>query len=166
MSAQESLTDASNKEGETSLSALLSTLNIVLHPTTYVFATILIDHFSASDFPIPVSDILLFFREPCTDISGSSPSAEQTTLILPLSVARQHGIESIYPCKMLTCNVHSSLSAVGFMATLAKKLTERGISMNPVSGFFHDHLFVPVDRADEAVEVLDRVRKEAAENGE
>jgi hypothetical protein len=28
------------------------------------------------------------------------------------------------------------------------------ISVNPVSGFYHDHLFVPVDRAEEAMRLL------------
>jgi hypothetical protein len=40
------------------------------------------------------------------------------------------------------------------MAVLATRLAERGISVNPVAGFFHDHLFVPVERADEAARVL------------
>ena len=29
-----------------------------------------------------------------------------------------------------------------------------GIAVNPVSGFYHDHLFVPEDRAEEALAVL------------
>lgn len=62
---------------------------------------------------------------------------------------------------MLTCAVHSSLEAVGFMAVLATALAESGISANPVSGWFHDHLFVPVHRAEEAVRVLEGVRERA-----
>jgi hypothetical protein len=33
-------------------------------------------------------------------------------------------------------------------------LAEAGISCNAVSAFYHDHLFVPYDRAREAVTVL------------
>ena len=160
MSTQASSTNTTSREGELSLSALLSTLSIILHPTTYVFATIPSSQFNAPDFPIPLADILLFFREPRSDATS------QVTLILPLSTATLHSIEYTYPCKMLTCNVHSSLSAVGFMATLATKLAERGISVNPVSGFFHDHLFVPVESAEEAVGILERVRREAGERRE
>jgi hypothetical protein len=34
------------------------------------------------------------------------------------------------------------------------RLAEAGIAVNPVSGFHHDHLFVPEDRAEAAMEVL------------
>lgn len=62
---------------------------------------------------------------------------------------------------MITCDVHSSLSAVGFLATIAARLTEVGISVNPVSGFFHDHLFVPEGREGEAMEALRGLAAEA-----
>lgn len=55
---------------------------------------------------------------------------------------------------MITLDVHSSLEAVGFMAIISKALADEGIGCNPVSGFFHDHCFVPVERGDDAVRVL------------
>ena len=36
-----------------------------------------------------------------------------------------------------------------------------GISVNAVAGFYHDHPFVPADRAEEAVRVLARLRDAA-----
>lgn len=62
---------------------------------------------------------------------------------------------------MITCNVHSSLDAVGFMAAITEKLTKLGIGANPVSGFFHDHLFVPLGREDEAVAALKELARDA-----
>jgi uncharacterized protein len=50
--------------------------------------------------------------------------------------------------------VHSSLHAVGLLAAITERLSEAGISVNAVSAFHHDHLFVPHDRAVEAVELL------------
>jgi uncharacterized protein len=50
--------------------------------------------------------------------------------------------------------VHSSLNAVGFLAAVTTQLAEAGISLNAVSAFYHDHLFVPHDRADEALALL------------
>ena len=44
--------------------------------------------------------------------------------------------------------------AVGFLAALLPTLAARGMGVNPVSGFFHDHLFVPADRAEDAMAVL------------
>lgn len=57
--------------------------------------------------------------------------------------------------------VHSSLEAVGLIATIAAKLKGCGISSNVVSGYFHDHIFVPLGREDEALQALRELAKEA-----
>ena len=149
--------------GELSLSHLLATLTVVLNPETYVFATLPTSSFNTNDFSIPLADILLFFREPCTASSSQDPSSDQITLILRQNLATSDDVPSTYPCRMITCNIHSSLSAVGFMAVLARRLTDAGVSVNPVSGYFHDHLFVPVEMAELAVEVLEGIARGARE---
>ncbi|EKD51400.1 MAG: hypothetical protein ACD_62C00265G0006 [uncultured bacterium] len=58
---------------------------------------------------------------------------------------------------MITLTVHSGLDAVGFLARISTALAEAGISLNAVSAFYHDHLFVPVDRAGEAMVALERL---------
>ena len=55
---------------------------------------------------------------------------------------------------MITLTVHSALDAVGFLAAVTARLAAAGIGANPVSAFFHDHLFVPAARADEALALL------------
>jgi len=62
---------------------------------------------------------------------------------------------------MVTLNVHSSLEAVGFIAEVSKVLASKGIGCNPVSGFYHDHLFVPVGREEEVVECLRDLARDA-----
>lgn len=62
---------------------------------------------------------------------------------------------------MITLDIHSSLEAVGFMAAVSAKLTESGIGVNPVSGFFHDHCFVPLGREKEALEVLEILARDS-----
>ncbi|KAI1618357.1 integron gene cassette protein [Exophiala viscosa] len=136
--------------GETSLQSLLSTLKVTLQPATFVFITLPIPQ-GDMPLPIPFQDILMLFRE-----------AEGVTLIVPLPVAERLGLEHQYQCRMITCDVHSSLEAVGFMATIATKLAENGIPVNPVSGYYHDHLFVSVNEADRAVEILEEIREQAA----
>jgi hypothetical protein len=59
------------------------------------------------------------------------------------------------PEMMMTLTVHSSLEAVGFLAAITARLAEAGISVNAISAFCHDHLFVPEDRADEALARLE-----------
>ena len=62
---------------------------------------------------------------------------------------------------MITLNVHSSLEAVGFMAAISAKLAEKGIGCNPISGYFHDHCFVPAGKEDEAMKVLGELAAQA-----
>lgn len=47
------------------------------------------------------------------------------------------------------------------MAVISKRLSELGIGVNPVSGFFHDHLFVPVGREGEAMRALEGLAGDA-----
>ncbi|TIW02257.1 MAG: ACT domain-containing protein, partial [Mesorhizobium sp.] len=59
-------------------------------------------------------------------------------------------------------DVHSSLEAVGFLAAITTRLAAAGMGVNPVSAFYHDHMFVPAERAEEALAIL---RALAAESG-
>ena len=52
---------------------------------------------------------------------------------------------------MITLSVHSSLDAVGFLAAITNKLAAAAISFNPVSAYYHDHLFIPANRAEQAM---------------
>ena len=52
---------------------------------------------------------------------------------------------------MITLNIHSSLEAVGFMAIVATTLAAAGVGVNPVAGYFHDHLFVVTEHAETAL---------------
>lgn len=133
--------------GETSLNTLLSSLTPVLHPSTFCFLTL-----SPGTNPPPSLEARLSFLE-----------AEGWTLITTPEAAAGHGLTYTFPCRMITLNVHSSLEAVGFIAYVAGKLSARGIGTNPVSGFWHDHVFVPVGKEGEAMEVLEGIRAEAEE---
>lgn len=128
--------------GETSLKSLLASLKVTLHPTIYVFATIPHDQL-VPPFPIPYYEILMLFRE-----------EEGVTVIISLEEAKKHSFEYFYLCKRITLDVHSSLEAVGFMEVVASCLAKAGLSSNPVSAFYHDHLFVKPEEAEEAVVLL------------
>lgn len=87
---------------------------------------------------------------------------EGVSLILLKSEAEANGLTYNFPSRMITLTVHSSLDAVGFLAAITQKLAARGIGVNPVSAYFHDHLFVPSARVQEAMEVLESFSKDAA----
>jgi hypothetical protein len=60
---------------------------------------------------------------------------------------------------MITLSIHSSLEAVGFLAAITGKLADHNISVNPISAYYHDHLFVPAARAQAAMELLQEFSK-------
>jgi hypothetical protein len=79
---------------------------------------------------------------------------EGLTLILRKQDADQNNISYQSTWAMITLTVHSNLEAVGFLAKITEKLAQAGISVNAVSAYYHDHLFVPKNRALEAIEIL------------
>jgi hypothetical protein len=131
--------------GETSLSALLLTLQLSLDSKTFVFLT-----FPSTQSPPPSLFVQMSFQE-----------SEGLTIITTQESAALHKLECTFPSKMITLNIHSSLEAVGFMAAISTQLTKHGIGANPVSGFFHDHCFVPLGKEQEAIRVLSELAAEA-----
>ena len=77
--------------------------------------------------------------------------------------AQAAGIAHEFPCRMITCDVHSALEAVGFIAHIATKLAAAGMGVNPVAGYYHDHLFIPEGREDDALKILADIAAQAAD---
>jgi hypothetical protein len=69
----------------------------------------------------------------------------------------------LFSAAWITLTVHSDLQSVGLTAAVSAALAEAEISCNVVAGVHHDHLFVPVARAEEAVAVLKRLMASASE---
>ena len=80
--------------------------------------------------------------------------AEGLTLVLPQDRADAAGCdyEGVFRC--ITLQVHSSLDAVGLTAAVSRVLAVSAIPANVVAAYYHDHVFVPVSRADEALAAL------------
>jgi uncharacterized protein len=55
---------------------------------------------------------------------------------------------------LITLTVHSSLTAIGFLAAVTQKLAAAGISVNAISAYYHDHLFIPWNDRDRALNLL------------
>jgi hypothetical protein len=92
--------------------------------------------------------------------------AEGITLILEREVAERAGLKFQGLWRMITLQVHSSLQAVGLLAAVTTKLASVGVSVNPVSAYYHDHLFVPAEKGELAlkllVELMGEARKQAS----
>lgn len=142
----------STSPGILSLAALLASMSPTLNTTsTFVFTTVRENPFASTTNPIAADDIEMLFRE-----------AEGWTLILSAAHAETLGLEANFPCRKITLNVHSSLDAVGFLAAVTTRLArEVQVGVNPVSGFYHDHLFVPVGKEEQVMEVLKKIAEEA-----
>jgi uncharacterized protein len=144
----------SHTPGERDLRTLLSSLTTTLHPDTFVFITMPDEVTSIGALP-PSLDARMAFQE-----------SEGLTIVTTRASANSHGLLYSFPSRMITLNVHSSLEAVGFIARVASQLAEKGIGANPVSGFFHDHLFVAEGREEEAVAALKTLAEEACREQE
>lgn len=121
--------------GETDLDALFDGLEAVLVEGVFVFATV-------DKVPDGVTPRMVF------------QEAEGITLILLREEAERIGIAYEFPSRMITLNIHSSLEAVGFMARISTALARENMGVNPVAGFYHDHIFIPEGREDDALAVL------------
>ncbi len=79
---------------------------------------------------------------------------EGVTVVLLRADADAAGLGYDFVARWITLTVHSSLSAVGLTAAFATALGEAGISCNVLAAYHHDHILVPADDADRALEAL------------
>ncbi|KJV29719.1 hypothetical protein VI08_15665 [Luteibacter yeojuensis] len=118
------------------LRALLAALDPAVDPVPKRF--IHVSHERARE---RMGEALMMFRED-----------EGTTLIVDVTEDDLSGDRMLWAC--ITLRVQSSLTAVGMMAAVSAAFAKRGIPCNPVSAFLHDHLFVPWDRREDALDAL------------
>lgn len=128
---------AGSAPGLTDLRALLAALDPEIDPVPKRFL-----HVSHEKARERMADALMMFRE-----------AEGTTLIVDVDHDEIAGSERLLWTR-ITLRVQSSLTAVGLMAAVSAALARRGIPCNPVSAFLHDHIFVPWERRDDALDAL------------
>ena len=79
---------------------------------------------------------------------------EGPTVVMRREDADRFEIPYDFVAAWITLTVHSDLAAVGLTAAFSTALADAGISCNVLAGFHHDHLLVPADRRDDALEVL------------
>lgn len=119
----------------TSLDELLASLTPVLHPGVYVFC-------SAATAPAGIDAVATIREE------------EGVTLVLEESVARANGFEPRFRAAWITLGVVSDCADVGLTAAVSAALANAGIACNIIAAVHHDHLFVPSERGNEALAIL------------
>lgn len=125
--------------GEYNLSVLLASMAPTVTDTEYVFVSL--PHGGYAD---------------CAHLQpfATVQEREGLTLVLTKKAADTHGVhyDSVFKC--ITLSVHSSLEAVGLTAAVSTALAKKGISANVMAGYYHDHIFVPTQLAQEALAAL------------
>ncbi|GAA0889670.1 ACT domain-containing protein [Rhodanobacter soli] len=86
---------------------------------------------------------------------------EGLTLIVEEGQASDAGLPILFRAAWITLTVHSDLQAVGLTAAVATALAAAGISCNVVAAAYHDHLFVPVASASQAIAILRTLQEHA-----
>ena len=127
------------------LAVLLKSLQPVLNPGTYAYATL-----KPGQVVMP-SDLVALILEP-----------EGTSVIVNEKDLKRLGLDPVFRCAWITLTVTSDLQAVGLTAAFSSALGASGISCNVVAGTHHDHIFVPADRAEEAMQALRALQSRAA----
>lgn len=119
---------------------LMANLNPTLCPDPWVFSLVAggAPHLPEDDSVLP----LIREEEGLTAIRRAAPSDDPETLPL---FAR------------ITLQVYSDLEAVGLTAAVSGALAGQNLCANMVAGLNHDHLFVPYQRGDEALQCLRQI---------
>ena len=131
--------------GEMNLKRLLSDMKPSLQEGRFVFCTLQIEK------PPVDLDVVASFRE-----------KEGLTVVVEEREAQERGWDYEVAMAWITLTVHSALEAVGLTAAVANALTQEDISCNVIAAYYHDHIFVPVERAEEAMQALQRISETTA----
>ncbi len=128
---------------EKNLGVLLASMNPSLHTDEFVFCTVKDEAFRS----LKVTPLCTFRED------------EGISLILERSIADKASLTYSGSWSLITCTINSDLTSVGFLATMSNALAKAGIAVNPVSAYFHDHLFVPRERTQESMTILQDLSK-------
>lgn len=124
--------------GESDLEYLLKNMQPILEEDELVFCSLPPDQ-AENYFPI---------------CQGYYCEREGITVIISRHLADLDELPYAFTFKRITLRVHSSLGAVGFLARIAEVLAAQGISINVISAFYHDHLYVQTHQAELALTTL------------
>jgi hypothetical protein len=127
------------------LHTLLATMQPVLQPGRYAFASL------PPDRALALDAVVASIREP-----------EGLSVVLAEQDAIDLGLPIAFIAAWITLGVHSDLAAVGLTAAFSGALARAGVSCNVIAGVHHDHLFVPAEQAQRAMDALLALQQSAA----
>jgi hypothetical protein len=126
--------------GQTDLRAMLQSITVSVRPARYTVLTLPNDEQSP-----PMGH----------GVAAVIEEGEGLTVVATVERARTEGWPVDFVAAWLTIDVHSSLEAVGLTAAFSRALGRAGIACNVIAAYYHDHILVPHDESDMAVEVIE-----------
>jgi uncharacterized protein len=87
-------------------------------------------------------------------VIGCFREREGLTVYADLEAAEAAGLPIAMRGAWITLTVETALDLVGFTAAFSRALAEAGIACNVIAGARHDHVLVPLDQAEAAMQVL------------
>lgn len=139
--------------GEHDLSIMLKNMSPVLQKGAYVFCSV--NNCSVNKAsPELIKQALATFQE-----------KEGLTLILKRELADEYELSYDFIAAWIRLDIHSALDAVGLTAAFSQALGQANISCNVVAAYYHDHIFVALEDAEKAMEVLLDLAKKNQNHG-
>jgi len=135
-------------KGISDLKTLLGSMKPRVIEGEYVFCTISPLQYTE----LRIKPLCVFYEE------------EGVTLIVKKNLAERNSLPYSNIWTLITLTVHSDLAAIGFLAAITDKLAKAGISVNVVSAYYHDHLFVPIEKTDIVMQLLLALSKSSYKN--
>ena len=91
-------------------------------------------------------------------VAATVDEAEGMTTVLAVADAERLGVHPEFVAAWLTVVANTALDVVGLTAAIASALAAEDIACNVLAGYHHDHLLVPLDKAERALAVLNALR--------
>ncbi len=133
-------------KGENDLGLLIRNMKPRQVPGEYVFCSI------DDEDIILIETPLLIFRED-----------EGLTVVITRAAAESLKFKFESTWGLITLTIHSDLTAVGFLARISQYLAQAGVSVNFVSAYYHDHLFVPYTEVKRTLKLLKDLSNESSD---
>ena len=117
----------------------MSALKPCLHEEEHGFATLPM----TADWPQGLIPLATFAED------------EGPSIIATVAQLTQAGLDHQPGWARISLTLATALDGVGLTARIATALADAGISCNMVAAYHHDHCFVPWERREEALSIID-----------
>jgi hypothetical protein len=98
--------------------------------------------------------------------AGLIVDKDEITLVLPAFALEELGQRlhdhqmAVQTYRLVTLDVELDPNLTGFMAAISRALSDAGVSLLPYAAYSRDHLLVPADQFDTALDALQKLKQQ------